>query len=361
MGTKPRNNSFLTEFMVGGKRYRATFGTFAEGQGWEHDVRHAIKAGRPVPRPKKRGSISGGSLSTFGQLSNYTIRNNWTDSPGYQMRVARALREAGAIVGDNTPMANVKRPELDRIIHAWRQAGNSPGTINRKLAAVSSVFRTAVDLDVIQSRPPWPKRLKEAAHKLRFIYPQEEKLLLGTASSFGDHDLADLIVFALDTGARFSEIVKASWDWFSPELTSWTIWSRKANNPFAMPLTQRIQKMLAARRDRKGGPFASEVYWSVRHRLGRLLEKLGFDDVTFHTFRHTTASRLVQRGVDLRRVQVWMGHKAIATTIRYAKLAPNDLADVVQYLEQQHGARIFRAADLQSPILQAAGLRIDLW
>jgi hypothetical protein len=28
-----------------------------------------------------------------------------------------------------------------------------------------------------------------------------------------------------------------------------------------------------------------------------------------------------------------MGHKAIATTIRYAKLAPNDLADVVHFLE----------------------------
>jgi integrase len=333
MATRPRGGSFLTEFMVEGERYRATFDTFAEGDGWEQDVRHAIKTGRPVPAPKTKGRVSGGTISTFGQVADYTIRNNWVDSPDYQMVVSRILKEAGAIIGENTPMADIKRPEIDRLVHAWRQGGNSPGTVNRKLAALSSTFKTAVELDVIQSRPPWPKRLKEAAHKLRFIYPQEEKLLLATASSFEDHDLADLIVFALDTGARFSEIVKARWDWFTPELTSWTIWSRKANNPFAMPLTQRVQKMLAARRDRQGGPFASEVYWSVRHRLERLLDKLGFDDVTFHTFRHTTASRLVQRGVDLRRVQVWMGHKAIATTIRYAKLAPNDLADVVHFLE----------------------------
>lgn len=71
----------------------------------------------------------------------------------------------------------------------------------------------------------------------------------------------------------------------------------------------------------------------MRHRLHRVLEHLELDDITFHTYRHTTASRLVQRGVDLRRVQVWMGHKAIATTIRYAKLAPNDLADLANVLE----------------------------
>ncbi len=121
--------------------------------------------------------------------------------------------------------------------------------------------------------------------------------------------------------------------WFTPTRSSWIIWSRKADNPFAMPLTQRVQAMLKRRAGKPGGPFVDETYRSVRHRLEKVTELLDWDDVTFHTFRHTTASRLVQRGVDLRRVQTWMGHKAISTTIRYAHLAPNDLADVVKFLE----------------------------
>ncbi len=40
---------------------------------------------------------------------------------------------------------------------------------------------------------------------------------------------------------------------------------------------------------------------------------------------HTCASRLVQRGVPLKVVQEWMGHKAINMTMRYAHLAPANL------------------------------------
>ena len=35
---------------------------------------------------------------------------------------------------------------------------------------------------------------------------------------------------------------------------------------------------------------------------------LGYDDLVLHCFRHTTASRLVQRGVGLKTVKEWMGH-----------------------------------------------------
>ena len=43
---------------------------------------------------------------------------------------------------------------------------------------------------------------------------------------------------------------------------------------------------------------------------------------TWHTNRHTFASRLVMAGVDLRTVQELLGHKSITTTMRYAHLAP---------------------------------------
>jgi site-specific recombinase XerD len=60
--------------------------------------------------------------------------------------------------------------------------------------------------------------------------------------------------------------------------------------------------------------------------------KLG-KDVVIHTLRHTCASWLVQRGVDLRRVQVWMGHKSIQTTLRYAKLSPKSLFEAVEVFD----------------------------
>ena len=47
----------------------------------------------------------------------------------------------------------------------------------------------------------------------------------------------------------------------------------------------------------------------------------------FFSSFHTCVSRLVQRGVGLKVVQQWMGHKSIQITLRYAHLAPSNLAD----------------------------------
>jgi len=38
--------------------------------------------------------------------------------------------------------------------------------------------------------------------------------------------------------------------------------------------------------------------------------------------RHTFASRVVMKGVDIRTVQELMGHKSITMTMRYAHLSP---------------------------------------
>ena len=46
----------------------------------------------------------------------------------------------------------------------------------------------------------------------------------------------------------------------------------------------------------------------------------GIKDFTWHSLRHTFASRLVLAGVDLRTVQELMGHRTITTTMRYAHL-----------------------------------------
>lgn len=52
----------------------------------------------------------------------------------------------------------------------------------------------------------------------------------------------------------------------------------------------------------------------------------------FHVLRHTCASRLVQRGVDLYVVQKWLAHKNAQTTQRYAKLHPRNLESAASLL-----------------------------
>ncbi|HET6675963.1 MAG TPA: tyrosine-type recombinase/integrase, partial [Nitrospiraceae bacterium] len=57
-------------------------------------------------------------------------------------------------------------------------------------------------------------------------------------------------------------------------------------------------------------------------------------DLHFHDLRHTFATRLVQAGVDLYKVQRLLGHKSPAMTQRYAHHYPESLRDGVEILDR---------------------------
>ncbi len=104
----------------------------------------------------------------------------------------------------------------------------------------------------------------------------------------------------------------------------------------AVPMTQRVKLIMERRMEsHPSKPFPYDKEWLYRF-WDRVKVCMGLeDDDQFvpYVLRHTCASRLVQRGAPLRHIQMWMGHKTINTTLRYAKLAPDDLFRVVDMLE----------------------------
>ena len=64
------------------------------------------------------------------------------------------------------------------------------------------------------------------------------------------------------------------------------------------------------------------------------MRKAGLVDFTFNDLRHTFASRLLMRGVDLPTVKELLGHKTIAMTLRYTHLSNDHKQRAVSTLEQ---------------------------
>lgn len=95
-------------------------------------------------------------------------------------------------------------------------------------------------------------------------------------------------------------------------------------------------------------PETEDKYVDVGHAFGRVADRTGLTDVTFHTLRHTFASRLAQVGVPLNTIRELLGHGTMVMTMRYAHLAPNNLREAVEMLAMGSSAEEMRTRGVQN-------------
>ena len=80
-------------------------------------------------------------------------------------------------------------------------------------------------------------------------------------------------------------------------------------------------------------PKDGEGLKSIRNGFEAAVKRAGIEKhIRFHDLRHTFASWLVMKGIDLRTVAKLVGHRDIRITMRYAHLAPEHLQAAVDAL-----------------------------
>ena len=234
---------------------------------------------------------------------------------------------------------------IDLLVSRFRKKNNSNATINRKLSALFKLLRKAERMGKITRLPSY-LRLKERNGRVRFLSHEEEENLFAAIGK-ADPDHERLCIFLVDSGARIGEALALQWG--DIHARNATFWITKSGRSRTIPLTQRA---FAAVRSAQGtgnsGPFSMIDYQRFRYHWNRARKDVGLggdDQIVPHILRHTCASRLVQAGIDLRRVQSFLGHQTIQMTLRYAHLATNDLAQCAAALDLHNEA----AANPASP------------
>lgn len=149
-------------------------------------------------------------------------------------------------------------------------------------------------------------------------------------------DVADLAEILVDTGIRLSELLNLTYEDINFETNLISIWINKGDRPRSIPMTKRVRRILEERRGSgvmqpfmlKGYQAQNAWRW-VRRKMGLPQDP----EFILLALRHTTASRLVNKGVDLYVVQEWLGHSTIQVTERFAHVSPNKLAHAATLLE----------------------------
>lgn len=216
----------------------------------------------------------------------------------------------------------------------------SPATINRELTIMKHMYTMAVkEWEWCRDNPV--KRVsmeKESPPRDRWLTYEEEKKLLEACPVW----LREIVTFALNTGMRQGEILSLTWKDVNLFKGIAILQETKNGERRAIPLNRTVWDLLKEKS--RVRYLASDYVFTneadtkmdggnLRTDFMKVLKKAAIKEFCFHDLRHTFATRLVQKGIDLYKVQKLLGHKDNKTTQRYAHHYPESLRDGVNALD----------------------------
>jgi len=305
---------------AGGGRHRERIGRYSVAVEAYLARRQEVREGRFLP-PRPSGL-------TFRELADqaiaYKLGHNRPRSVKHDGYLAGVLDQE---LGDRRAAA-IAPADVIALLQGMRAAGRTGSTVNRYRSFLSSVFSFAVRTGLLAANPcKTVPRYRENDARIRYLLADEEKSLRKVLREFFPEREAELDL-ALNTGMRRGEQYGLAWSAVNLERAVLTVVDGKTGRrhiPINSAARRALEELGRANRgemvvaDRRPDGTMRDwrrwFEWSVR--------QAGIRDLTWHDLRHTFASRLVMKGVDLRTVQTVLGHKSIAMTEKYAHLAPD--------------------------------------
>ena len=244
-------------------------------------------------------------------------------------------RLAGFAAGEGCRVGQLSRAQLEEFVRVLLSDGLSPRSVARSVASLRGYFRylvregrlAASPADDLRAARPWPALPK-------YLSPEDVDRLLqqpDAATPCGVRDRA-LIEVLYATGLRVSELVglraadvnlsagyltctgKGGKQRLVPVGDEAASWLRRYQQDGRLQLLRgRTSPRVFV--NVRGGPLSRVGFWKVLKGYAR---QAGLrNDVSPHVLRHSFATHLLDRGADLRAIQMMLGHADLSTTQIY--------------------------------------------
>lgn len=227
----------------------------------------------------------------------------------------------------------------------WKEKRfKSPATVNRYMASLSHAFSTAVnEWEWLTINPMGRvRRPTEAQPRVRFLSDGERERLLTACQESQNPYLYTIVVVALSTGARYSEIMNLRWH--DVDLVRGMARLNKTKNKErrSLPLTHHALSLLRTLHEQANATDTAFVFartdgkapMELRKHWYAAMTAAGIEDFRFHDLRHSAASYLAMNGATLAEIAEVLGHKTLQMVKRYAHLSDQHVAGVVERMNK---------------------------
>ena len=230
---------------------------------------------------------------------------------------------------------------VEKYKQARLETGVKPGTVNRELACLKHMFTMAVRWGRMSEHPlRQVKLLREDNRMERILSSEEETKFLAAANE----PMQTILLVALNTGMRLGKILTLPWSCVDLDRVLLTVINPKNGKSHKIPMNEVLAGALENRRKADGhgifvfaDPETGKPWGSVKTAFRASLRRAGIPRIRFHDLRHTFATRLAARGVDLLTIKELLGHSNIAMTMRYAHPSQDNMRRAVELLLKGDG------------------------
>ena len=216
-------------------------------------------------------------------------------------------------------------------------------SVNRKISSIKAYFiflKKKKYIDVIPTEDiPIPKQNKNLPNSMS---EKDVETLLSCINAKKDIEIRDkaMVELLYATGVRVSELINIKFSNIDMNRNVVRVLGKGSKErliPFGDQAHDAITKYLLIR----GKSQSKELFLSNR---GKILSRVSFwnrvkvylircnlkSNISPHTLRHAFATHLLNRGADLRSVQMLLGHSDLSTTQIYTHIAKQRLSDILK-------------------------------
>ncbi|HJW46407.1 MAG TPA: tyrosine-type recombinase/integrase [Lysobacter sp.] len=259
-----------------------------------------------------------------------------------QLQYIRAVRRLAGFLGrspDTVTVEDLRRYQLHLVDH-----GTSPVSINATITGLKFFLDVTLDRRELIAK----MRPVRVPRKLPVVLSREEVARLIAAAGNLKHQTA--LSVAYGAGLRASEVVALKvTDIDSQRMTLRIEQGKGSKDRYAMLSPVLLERLRGwwrvARAQGKmldGGwlfpgqnPIESLTCRQLNRAVHAAAQAANIDKrVSMHTLRHSFATHLLEQKVDIRVIQVLLGHKKLETTALYTQVATDVLREVISPLER---------------------------